>query len=662
VSGVLAEAERRLEPDPQPAAEDVTPPGRGSVVARVVVVLAVAIAIAPIVAATWRVVAEGWIPIGDNAYFTIRARDVFTSHHPLLGTWTSASQSLGVDVNNPGPLLFDLHAMPAKIDGDIGLAIGVGIVNVLCVIGIAVFAGRVGGAPAAVLAMVPAAGLAWTMGSELLFDPWQPHSLLFPFLFTLVVAWAACAGDLAALPWVVGLGSLLFQSHLTYAYLVPALWLTVAVAVVLAVVRAPERSRHRWRWLAITGAVLLLCWLQPLIEQFTSDGKGNLSRLADAAGEGEGMGFTFGGRLVAAIVALPSWWSRSNFADAFQYDDVRTIPGTRPALSGIPTESAAQSGLVAVAVVLAVCGLLAWYWRDRAVGAACAVSAGGFLGALVTATSTPMGNLGLAPHQLRWLWPLSLFMTFALLLTLTRALPRPVGLAIGAIAVGVLGVVAIPRSPAVSGPSLDANAIPIVRELTPQLAALEGEGPFLFDVDNLRFAEPYSVAIQAELQRRGIEFRSTDEGIVRQLGESRRADGTERTRLVVVEGAPARRALDGGRRVAFASSLTAADRRELERLSGEVSHIIATEGLPLSALGEAAAAVDALEVEPDPYGVYREPGRLVPYGALMGLVRQGLVEPDPAHRALFERWAELRYRAERETVALFAVPITDAGG
>ena len=653
-----------VDPDPErePAPEVVPPREWGSVVARIVVVLAVAIAIAPIVAATWRVVAEGWIPIGDNAYFTIRARDVFTSHHPLLGTWTSASQSLGVDVNNPGPLLFDLHALPAKIDGDIGLAIGVAIVNVLCVIGIAVFAGRVGGATAAVLAMVPAAGLAWTMGSELLFDPWQPHSLLFPFLLTLVVAWAACAADLAALPWVVGLGSLLFQSHLTYAYLVPTLWLTVAGAVVLAILRAPERPRHLVRWLAITGAVAVVCWLQPLLEQFTGEGKGNLSRLADAAGEGEGMGFAFGSRLVAAIVAVPSWWSRSNFADAFQYDDVRTIPGTRPALSGIPTESAAQSGLVAVAVVLAICGLLAWYWRDRLAGAASAVSVGGFLGALVTATSTPMGNLGLAPHQVRWLWPLSLFMTFTLLLTLARALPRPVVLVLGAAAVGVLGVVAIPRSPAVSGPSLDANAIPIVRQLNPQLAALEGQGPFLFDVENLRFAEPYSVAIQAELQRRGIDFRSTDEGIVRQLGESRRADGTERERLVVVEGAPARQGMEGARRVAFASSLTAADRRELDRLSDEVSAIIATKGLPLSELGEAAAAVDALEVEPDPYGVYREPGRLVPYGALMGLVQLGLVEPDPSDRGLFERWADLRYRAERETVGLFVVPLTDADG
>ncbi len=78
--------------------------------------------------------------------------------------------------------------------------------------------------------------------------------------------------------------------------------------------------------------------------------------------------------------------------------------------------------------------------------------------------------------------------------------------------------------------------------------------------------------------------------------------------------------------------------------------------MPLSELGEAADAVGALEVEPDPFGVFREPGQVVVYGQLVGLVDLGLVAPEPADRALFERWAELRYRAERETVGLFAFP------
>ena len=38
------------------------------------------------------------------------------------------------------------------------------------------------------------------------------------------------------------------------------------------------------------------------------------------------------------------------------------------------------------------------------------------------------------------------------------------------------------------------------------------------------------------LQELGIEFRTTDEGMVRQLGDARRADGTEHTRVFQLEG------------------------------------------------------------------------------------------------------------------------------
>ena len=63
------------------------------------------------------------MPIGDDSFFSIRAWDVFTEHPPLLGTWTSASQSVGTNINNPGPLFFDLLAVPVRVFGSIdGLA------------------------------------------------------------------------------------------------------------------------------------------------------------------------------------------------------------------------------------------------------------------------------------------------------------------------------------------------------------------------------------------------------------------------------------------------------------------------------------------------------------------------------------------------------------
>ena len=55
------------------------------------------------------------MPIGDAAYFTVRSRDVLTSHSPLLGAWSSGSAVVGVPVNNLGPLQLDLLAPFTKI-------------------------------------------------------------------------------------------------------------------------------------------------------------------------------------------------------------------------------------------------------------------------------------------------------------------------------------------------------------------------------------------------------------------------------------------------------------------------------------------------------------------------------------------------------------------
>ena len=67
--------------------------------------------------------------------------------------------------------------------------------------------------------------------------------------------------------------------------------------------------------------------------------------------------------------------------------------------------------------------------------------------------------------------------------------------------------------------------------------ANEPGGPVLFDVSTLRFAEPYSGPVLAELACEGVDVVVSDEGMVRQLGERRRADGDEIRRLVLIEGA-----------------------------------------------------------------------------------------------------------------------------
>ena len=58
-------------------------------------------------------------------------------------------------------------------------------------------------------------------------------------------------------------------------------------------------------------------------------------------------------------------------------------------------------------------------------------------------------------------------------------------------------------------------------------------------------------------EKHGVHyFFVTDEGMVRQLGEGRRANGTESIRMYVVEGRDAIEPVTAGERIAFASPLT----------------------------------------------------------------------------------------------------------
>ena len=70
-------------------------------------VLAVTIAVIPVIAAVVRAIVEHWIPVGDDALDEIRSVDVFsTSHFPLLGTWSSASLQAGKSITVTSSLAF----------------------------------------------------------------------------------------------------------------------------------------------------------------------------------------------------------------------------------------------------------------------------------------------------------------------------------------------------------------------------------------------------------------------------------------------------------------------------------------------------------------------------------------------------------------------------
>lgn len=517
------------------------------------VVFALAIVITPMVVATSRALLSGWLPLGDNGILLVRARDVGTPHHPLLGSWTSASIEAGQNINNPGPLYFDLIALPVKLLGPwVGLAVGVMLVNIAAVAFAVVVAGRLAGRLAMLSLAAAIAALEWSVGSEMLFDVWQPNALLWPTLAFAAACWGLATGRLWYLPFAAGIGSLLVQTHLSYAYLV-TLGVLGAGAMALGRLRRdsaaglwrPSRGPGIAAPLGVTFAVVALGWVQPLIEQFTASGRGNLAALLDVSGQDTNrLGPRLGLRLAAEVLALPPFWGRPSYDTAIPWwslDDREAVP-----VVSLP------AAVAAIGVLLALLATALWLnriGRRPALTAMVAMALVLLVGSLVSVMLMPEGVGGLLiPHQMRWLWPLGAFVFASLLATMvSRVAARPdaarapwlAGVAAGVVAgVGVVAAIAaLPTHASASGPTADRDALPFAKELTAGVERLEGRGPVLFDTSTLVFAEPYSGVMFAELQDRGIPFYFEDEVWVHQLGEARRYHDNAELRIWLQSGA-----------------------------------------------------------------------------------------------------------------------------
>ena len=553
LGGDDTEERRGSEHDAADAGRDAPAPPATDRRLLVAVLLAVNV---PIMVAVTRALAHGWQPLGDNGVLVVRVRDVGTSHHPLLGSWTSASLALGRNVNNPGPLYFDAVAPAVKLLGPwVGAAIGVALIN-MAASSLAVVVGRrINGTPSMIGVAVGVVGLQWALGSELLFDTWQPNALVLPFFAFLVLVAVLATGDVAMAPWVVGLGSFVVQTHMSHVVLVGALTAGAALACWWTLRRRADGGGSvRWRRpLVWTALVAVLAWTQPLIEQFTGSGEGNLSRIAGAArAGGEPIGWRAATRLVAEITAVGPWFTRDAYAGA--------VPETAPGqpVTGIIGTATAAVVVAALLLALIVLGVWAALTGRRPLATMIGVAVVALGGAVVAVATSPRSAVGLASHQMRWLWPVAAFATAAAVTALvsaatSRSANQVVPVVVGTVVVVAVAVANLPGHRSASrGPVEMANSLQAAQDLTSNLGSLEGRGTILYDGSTLTFGEPYSGLTFAEMQDHAIPFVFEDEGWIRQFGEGRRHDGSADLRMWQVEGAGALDTPPGARRVGLA--------------------------------------------------------------------------------------------------------------
>ncbi|HEV7758892.1 MAG TPA: hypothetical protein VGO78_07880 [Acidimicrobiales bacterium] len=663
----MAEAEAEALSGDRAIAPPAARPG-GSTVWPVLV--AGVAAVAPIVVAGLRAVHRGWVPTGDDAYSAVRAWDVGSKHPPLLATWSSASVYSGRQINHPGALQFDLLAPFVHVLGHgAGTAVGVATINAVSVAALGWLAYRRLGPPGATLALAGSALLSWSMGSELLYDPWSQHAPLIPFSLFLVAVWCLVAGDPVAAPVLVVAGSYALETHLSYSVVVPGLTVVALVVVGTRLVRRRRSAPVAWpplrrrvvRWAAATGGLAALCWAQPLVDQLTAPGEGNVAgllRSADVSVPRPGPAMAL--RAFGGTVAVPPLWLAPSFGS----------PSFGLSGDGRPTWLAGL-GLVALTGALVVLGVRAGRRGAWPVAAGCLTAVAALVLGFLTILRMPI-RMGMVPTYLRFVWPLGMVVWVALavaaldeLRASSARLPARALVAPGLVLAAVAGIAALPTVDNHSAsPSWTVAAVHGVEDEA--VDELQGEGPVLVEMQTGLAVGATGPALFSVLQEAGIPFLVDEPPLVRQLGTSRRYHpGDARVRLVVKGGVDAT-AWPGERLIAAWHPLTARQEARCRVLHDELVDLVAEHGVPLTPTGRYAVDVLDLDAVAATIAVARDHPEPVVDADVLGLLWNGvpaalaghrLIDTDVLPADLLDEWTDLAKRHDEEPISLYVAPI-----
>ena len=242
--------------------------------------------VAPLIVGLVAVHSPRWFPVADLAQTELRARDVGTSHTPLIGLAGRIGPWFDPG-SHPGPLSFWFLAPVYRLLGASSWALEAAAVTLHAVaLGLVLWmAKRRGGI---VLVSAAAAGLALLTrfyDFHVFLEPWNPYLPVTWWLALLFAVWSVLDGDLPMVVVAVVAGSFCAQTHLPYLGLVGGLVAFLAAALALTAWRARQAGDRRVpgavaRWAAVGAAVGLALWTAPLIDQVW--GTGNLTRIKDS--------------------------------------------------------------------------------------------------------------------------------------------------------------------------------------------------------------------------------------------------------------------------------------------------------------------------------------------------------------------------------------------
>jgi hypothetical protein len=203
------------------------------------------------------------------------------------------------------------------------------------------------------------------------------------------------------------------------------------------------------------------------------------------------------------------------------------------------------------------------------------------------------------------------------------------------------------------GPTADRASRATLERTLDDVSRFDPDGPVVYDVDNLRAYEPYSMGVMMRLRELGVEFRFDDEPMVRQMGERRRADGTEQIHVRQYERAEALLYDGDGCVISLRSAVSTDAEQRADALIAAAAEDLASGGLAVDVSGlppEVAGFVESAAA-----GNADDALRIVVSNLLVQLVTEGRLTPTPAITAAVDQHAAILDRANT-TLLVIATP------
>ena len=354
----------------------------------------------PVLVSTAKAVSAGWVPAGDDGIIATRGWDVLSAHTPNVGQYSEAGLVLSHQiVHSPGPMLYWLIALPARFGSVTSIALTMGIVNTLAIIGIVALARRRGGLVLMFAAAIGIALLCQSLPAEALHDIWNPAAGLFPFLLLVFLGWSVACGDVGLLPLTALVASFVVQTHLMYA---PPTAVVLGVAAIGRFWRWMARrrlartghhsGRRAWPWLLAAVAVTAACWIAPAIDEIENS-PGNLTLIVRTIEHrDQTLGARVGWNAVVRSVGITPWWL---FVPSTEWDRKYDVGALAHPGSGTVSAPAAGERISAVVILgaltlVALLGAIVARW-DLVGGAVIALGMSAAIG--VEAASNPSDPL-----------------------------------------------------------------------------------------------------------------------------------------------------------------------------------------------------------------------------------------------------------------------------